>query len=424
MKFLFIIFFANCWVYSIAQCTKDEIKKLQRTALLIGENTYSVDPLKNPVSDATAMERALHRLHFNTTMIPNCRYDKLDQAIDKWVSQLENYDVAIFYFAGHAAQIDGDNYLFPVNAVYSNNKDTIASETYLVSKLLRKMRSKNQKYNIVILDACRYDPTRNFASSLFKKGLKDMKIKTPGTMVWFPTASGETVSDGSDLFTRAILNNIELPNLSITKIFQRVHDEVYNNSYDDPKQEPFLNTSIGAQNDFCLKYKDVSGKDNSDDDSTEPEVLQNVERMRETQSDSSDSRDRLTDSIFTIAHKTIDAAINDVLDSLSKEKSKYALTQAYFDVNNLNQSFNNSNGIFSQYYRLEFRPEFNGKLTYNEFTLTMIGRRDNPKLLKLESDKGLPALKKFEYPISDIRWQTIREGIRNWFLLRWEMLKN
>src|SRR5687767_8694258 len=86
-----------------------------RVALVIGNNAYARAPLNNAVNDAVAMGRTLRELGFDVELITDASGRTIDQAVDRLARKLRSGDVALFYFAGHGVQIDGNNYLIPTD---------------------------------------------------------------------------------------------------------------------------------------------------------------------------------------------------------------------------------------------------------------------------------------------------------------------
>ncbi|MBL8221034.1 MAG: caspase family protein, partial [Bryobacterales bacterium] len=87
----------------------------RRLALVVGNEAYPKWPLRNPVNDARAVEQALRELGFETESVVNAGLKALEQSVDRFVAKMKAGDVGMFYYAGHGIQIDGENYLVPVD---------------------------------------------------------------------------------------------------------------------------------------------------------------------------------------------------------------------------------------------------------------------------------------------------------------------
>ncbi len=93
----------------------------RRIALVIGNSAYpGGSALKNPVNDANLMARTLQGLGFTVIKRVNTSKAQLEKAIYEYSRSLKNYDVALFYYAGHGIQVDGKNFLVPIDATLSD----------------------------------------------------------------------------------------------------------------------------------------------------------------------------------------------------------------------------------------------------------------------------------------------------------------
>ncbi|WP_415713401.1 caspase family protein [Maridesulfovibrio sp.] len=197
-----------------------------KVALVIGNSAYPTSPLTNPVNDATDMSAALQELGFTTTLLTDATQREMDTAIKKFGQQLFNAETGLFYFAGHGMQINGQNYLIPVDANVASESD-VKYESVNAGRVLDKMNEAGNKVNIVLLDACRDNPfARSFRSG--RKGLARMDAP-PGSIIGYATAPGQTASDGigrNGVYTKALLNNIAKPGADINQMFMAARIEV------------------------------------------------------------------------------------------------------------------------------------------------------------------------------------------------------
>ena len=196
-------------------------------ALVIGNSTYSsVGRLRNPVNDARGMARALRELGFEVLAHEDLGDKAMRRAILEFGNRLPKGGVGLFYYAGHGIQVNGKNYLMPVDANIGSEAEAEV-EAIDVAKVLARMETANTQVNIVILDACRNNPfARSFRSAA--NGLAMMDAPS-GTLVAYATAPGKVARDGdgtNGLYTRELLNAIQVPGLSIEQVFKRVRQGV------------------------------------------------------------------------------------------------------------------------------------------------------------------------------------------------------
>ena len=119
----------------------------------------------------------------------------MKRAIDKFGKQLKTKDVGLFFYAGHGVQVDGYNYLLPINAKLENENDA-EYDCVRAGRILAKMESAGSKTNIVILDACRANPfERAWRRGEKGSGLAFMNAPS-GSLIAYSTAPGKTALDG------------------------------------------------------------------------------------------------------------------------------------------------------------------------------------------------------------------------------------
>jgi WD40 repeat protein len=216
----------------------------KRIALLIGNGTYLNSSLANPENDAREFKNALLQFGFEVLEFENLNQSQMKKAIDEFGQKLKNYDVGLFYYAGHGIQSKGYNYLIPVDASLSSELQ-VEYDCVQADRVLGVMEASGTKVNILILDACRNNPfERSWTRAVSGKGLAYMNAPS-GTLIAYATAPGSTASDGSGkngLYTSAILESIKIPNITILQMFQNVRSIVSQKS--NKLQIPWESTSL------------------------------------------------------------------------------------------------------------------------------------------------------------------------------------
>ncbi|SEO49014.1 Caspase domain-containing protein [Mucilaginibacter gossypiicola] len=233
-----------------SQCSEYEIINLKKIAIVFGEGLYKFNaPLNNTVNDAIDITDSLKKVGFTVYTYQNSDYRTMSDNIDHWFDKIKNYDVALFYFSGHGAEVDGKNYLFPVD-INPKGPSDLAYSAYSANKILDRLSNSNLKYSILILDACRNNPfTKSWSRGASNEGLASMAAK--GTFIGFAATPGETASDGerrNGAYTEGILKNITVPDLTIDQIFTRVN--AYVTTSTGGRQKPFKNSSFIS--DYCF----------------------------------------------------------------------------------------------------------------------------------------------------------------------------
>jgi tetratricopeptide (TPR) repeat protein len=231
-------------------------RQLRRIALVIGNGAYEhIAPLANPANDARAIAKALRGMGFEVIEGIDLKADAMRRTINDFLSGATNAQIALAFYAGHGVQIDGKNFLLPVD-VTLDGKDPTAGMTD-VDQVLAGLDDQIRT-NIVILDACRNNPTmqQNDAtqparSVAFRSGLaapsglgKGATVGA-GTLLAFATAPGQVALDGdgdNSPFSSALSRHIGTPGLEVQQMLTRVRAEVVAATRN--KQVPWSNSSL------------------------------------------------------------------------------------------------------------------------------------------------------------------------------------
>ena len=232
-----------------------------RHALLIGNSNYSNVPrLANPVNDATDLGAALERLGFEITIASDLGGIELNRTLAAFSRKTRDADVAILFFAGHGLEIDGVNYLLPVDAQISH-VDDVTYEAIRLENFLHAIGNA-RTLKLLLVDACRDNPfMRRIGGNTRSLGRGLRRVEPPGGVVVGYAARGGTVAldgDGRNSpYTTALLNSIEEPGLEIGKLFRRVRDNVYSNT--NGQQEPFVYGSLPSTDIFIAGPATIEG---------------------------------------------------------------------------------------------------------------------------------------------------------------------
>jgi|GEM_PF-1478384 len=221
-----------------------------RVALVIGNSEYASSPLKNPANDAKDMATALRNLGFDVIEKQNLSRRGMRQAMRAFGKKLTKEDVGLFYFAGHGMQVEGRNYLMPVDADVQS-EDEVQDEGIDANSVLRKMKGAGNSLNIVILDACRNNPfSRSFRSGT--RGLARMDGPV-GSLIAYATAPGSVAADGAEsngVYTKYLLSALKIPNLTIEQVFKKVRADVEAETVG--KQIPWETSSLKGEFKFNI----------------------------------------------------------------------------------------------------------------------------------------------------------------------------
>jgi formylglycine-generating enzyme required for sulfatase activity/uncharacterized caspase-like protein len=224
----------------------------KRIALVIGNSAYLNEPgLRNPANDAAAMVDLFKAARFD---VVEPRRDvgnaALRRAIRDFADSAHNADIAVVYYSGHGIEVDGTNYLIPVDARLERDFD-VEDEAVSLDRVMKAIEPA--RVRIVILDACRDNPFQRTMKATVQtrsihRGLAEIQLPTSGMLVAFAAKAGTTAQDGEGSngpFTAALLKHIATPGLDLRLAFGRVRDDVLDATAG--RQEPFIYHSLGGQ---------------------------------------------------------------------------------------------------------------------------------------------------------------------------------
>jgi uncharacterized caspase-like protein len=221
----------------------------KRIALVFGNAQYgNKPPLKNPVNDAGLMEGTLKGLGFEVIKRTNAGKAEMERALAEFCQKLPNYNVALFYYAGHGIQVDGTNYLIPADAKLAD-KASCKWEAVSLTAIVSEFEKYPNNINIVVLDACRNNPFTEWVRGT-EAGFRFI-TDVSGTIIGYATAEGATAADGSGdngLYTEELVKQMNVPQ-PIESVFKKTRVQVEQRS--SRTQSP--RESSGLRGEFYFK---------------------------------------------------------------------------------------------------------------------------------------------------------------------------
>ncbi len=205
----------------------------RRIALVIGNSEYSSRgrPLKNPVNDARAMSQVLTDLGFDVRSVLNATQAGMDRAIREFVGSLGPGAVGVLYYAGHGVQIEGLNYVLPID-YDERGLDELSVKRASIrvdEDIVTPMERSGARLNLLILDACRDNPYLAGRGRSASRGLAPMD-PARGTAILFAAATGQQAEDNpaenNGIFTKHLVSTLREPGLSLGEITEIVAGRV------------------------------------------------------------------------------------------------------------------------------------------------------------------------------------------------------
>lgn len=233
-----------------------------RVALVIGMSKYQTIPtLANTVNDATAIAEKLEGLGFEVDRAIDLPLADLVKEVSDFSFKSETSDIALVYYAGHGVELNGQNFLIPVDVKIAKPSD-VGAQAITLKQLLAAVENA-RKLRVVILDSCRNNPFADWpvqevakagndefdsttTRSLPKQGLAEPSVEK-GTLVVYAAKDGEVALDGEgghSPFAKALIDELPARNVEIGMMFRQVRDAVLRSTKN--KQEPYFYGSLSG----------------------------------------------------------------------------------------------------------------------------------------------------------------------------------
>ena len=227
-----------------------------RVALVIGNAAYAHAPaLANPLNDAADIGAVLGRLGFAVTRLENVGDAEMRRGLKEFTRAASASEVAVVFYAGHGVEVDGRNFLVPVDARLSSDQDVEFEAVPL--ELVSRSVERASGFRLVILDACRENP---FAVSMQRAGATRSigrglaRVEPSGeTLVAYAAKGGTVASDGAGRnspYSEALLEHLEEPGLEVGLMFRKVRDAVLAKT--GRRQEPFVYGSLSSRGVYLI----------------------------------------------------------------------------------------------------------------------------------------------------------------------------
>ena len=207
-----------------------------RKALVIGNQNYREGPLAKTLNDAHDMADALRQLGFMVELATDVSKREIESRVAGFVQGLRLGDIGWFYYAGHGFQMDGENYLVPVDFRVSSAAEA-REQGVAFSGIKTALEKSPAQLSIMVLDSCRNNP---FADARFGQGMAILEAGL-GVYIAFAASPGQTAfenaEDRNGVFTGHLLKALSQP-LKVSDLFRQVRQEVYADSHQ--KQLPYI----------------------------------------------------------------------------------------------------------------------------------------------------------------------------------------
>ena len=222
-----------------------------KVALVIGNASYiNLNPLVNTSNDAVKIDASLKSMGFSSTLLLDANEKTTRRALIDFSQKSEGALVALVFYAGHGAQVNGQNFLLSIDMELPKRESDIQLTSIKVDDIIGSLRSKNK---VIFLDACRDNPA--MVKSISSKGRGGYRgglssytanagADSAGIFVAYATDDGNIALDGEEgnsPFTQALLQYIKEP-ISIDDMFTLVTKQVRKKT--NNQQRPYKYASL------------------------------------------------------------------------------------------------------------------------------------------------------------------------------------
>jgi len=200
-----------------------------KEALLIANGDYAhFGKLPNPVTDARLLAQSLQRVGFRVTLLENQSREGMLDALNGFQDRLKaNHGLALFHYGGHGIQVNGRNFLIPVDADIPDERK-VSTRAVDLDEVMTSLDASGSAVNVVVLDACRDNPLPATSSRSASRGLSVVQTKPKNSLIVYAAEPGSKAEDG--LFTPTLAEAITAPGKSLSQIFKDVRKQVFQKS--------------------------------------------------------------------------------------------------------------------------------------------------------------------------------------------------
>ncbi len=224
----------------------------KRVALVIGNSKYqNVTALKNPKHDAKALSGVLESIGYEVELKQDLSGEGLRKALSRFARKASQADIAAIYFAGHGMEMNGENFLIPVDAQLSSDTD-LEFEAVKLTSVMRAVGGA-KKLRLIMLDACRDNPfaakmqVASGATRAVTRGLARVEPAADNVLVAYAARAGTVAMDGAERhspFAKALLEFLPQTDLEVRLLFGKVRDAVRRDT--NNQQVPYTYGTLGG----------------------------------------------------------------------------------------------------------------------------------------------------------------------------------
>ncbi len=241
------------FIFALLCIATSSFAATDRIALVIGNSKYAeFGTLANPANDARDINKALTEMGYKTRLVLDANESTIRREFRNFAAQSDSASIAVVFYAGHGAQVNGENYLLPVDMDVPKRESDIQLSALKIDDVINSIKSKTK---VIFLDACRDNPALikslskgrgSYRGGLAATNTTTLNDQSSGIFIAYATDAGNVASDGlsgdkNSPFTSALLRHIKQP-VSIDDMFSLVTKDVRQNTKNT--QKPYKYASL------------------------------------------------------------------------------------------------------------------------------------------------------------------------------------
>jgi hypothetical protein len=250
------------FIFALLFIATSSFAATDRIALVVGNSKYAeFGTLANPANDARDINKALTEMGYKTRLVLDANESTIRKEFRNFAAQSDSASIAVVFYAGHGAQVNGENYLLPVDMDVPKRESDIQLSALKIDDVINSIKSKTK---VIFLDACRDNPALikslskgrgSYRGGLAATNSASLNDQSSGIFIAYATDAGNVASDGisgdkNSPFTAALLQYIKQP-VSIDDMFSMVTKDVRQKTKNT--QKPYKYASLEGV--ICLPGK-------------------------------------------------------------------------------------------------------------------------------------------------------------------------
>ena len=231
----------------------------RKLALIIVNSKYHSSANRLDPSDQIGadLSDALKQIGFDVHVATDVKKRDMTVCIIELAEMMEDADLALVYFAGHAYEVKGTMYWIPVPDEWIRTDRDVEDFAVDFNRMLRRFQGRNpSSAHVFVLDCCRPYVGREADGECARIQSQGLSAMEPVDRVLLQLAYAAKATTQENRFVKHLLENIARENVTVTKLFEEIVDEVKRES--ERTQKPLSINELKHDEEIYLNYVPAS----------------------------------------------------------------------------------------------------------------------------------------------------------------------